>query len=331
MSETLEHVKATHVDVAVSRTRKVDTDDADRLAQSISGWSQHYEQLNAGHFQGSLAELYLGGAQVFLEHTNLLLRQICNVPAGYAWFGLPLANARNVRINGVEVKPGRIAYHRGGQDFELLTPDGLNFWGIVIKEEDLFRAAQQFESANWFAAAIERPVLAVCELHKKLVQQYCQSVFRHAQATPIPEALQQTLFDDTVTALFSLFTDPQAIGNDRSSTRQRHRLVVRADEYVRANPDRLTSIGELCTALSTSRRALQSSFQEILGITPHAYIRAASLNAVRRQLKDSGSPYRSVQDAAAANGFWHMSQFAQDYRQMFGEHPSSTLKRRRAA
>jgi AraC family ethanolamine operon transcriptional activator len=104
--------------------------------------------------------------------------------------------------------------------------------------------------------------------------------------------------------------------------------VVRADEYTRANPDRLISIGELCTALSTSRRALQASFQEILGISPHAYIRAASLNAVRRQLKDPASPYQSVQDAAAAYGFWHMSQFARDYRQMFGEHPSSTLRRR---
>ena len=49
---------------------------------------------------------------------------------------------------------------------------------------------------------------------------------------------------------------------------------------------------------------------------------------VKRLLKNGESPYRSVQDAAAAYGFWHMSQFALDYRQMFGERPSETLKRR---
>lgn len=42
---------------------------------------------------------------------------------------------------------------------------------------------------------------------------------------------------------------------------------------------------------------------------------------MRSQLNNPGSPYASVQDAAAAYGFWHMSQFALDYRQLFGERP----------
>jgi AraC family ethanolamine operon transcriptional activator len=33
-----------------------------------------------------------------------------------------------------------------------------------------------------------------------------------------------------------------------------------------------------------------------------------------------------VQDVAAAWGFWHMSQFATDYRKLFGMRPSDTLK-----
>ena len=56
-----------------------------------------------------------------------------------------------------------------------------------------------------------------------------------------------------------------------------------------------------------------------------------SLNGVRSQLKNADSPYASVQDAAAAYGFWHMSQFAVDYRQLFGERPSETIKRRHGA
>ena len=74
--------------------------------------------------------------------------------------------------------------------------------------------------------------------------------------------------------------------------------------------------------------ALQTGFQEVLGVGPHAYIRAISLNGVRSHLKNPDSPYTSVQDAAAAYGFWHMSQFALDYREMFGERPSDTLRRR---
>jgi AraC family ethanolamine operon transcriptional activator len=33
-----------------------------------------------------------------------------------------------------------------------------------------------------------------------------------------------------------------------------------------------------------------------------------------------------VQDVAAAWGFWHLSQFATDYRKLFGVRPSETLK-----
>ena len=49
---------------------------------------------------------------------------------------------------------------------------------------------------------------------------------------------------------------------------------------------------------------------------------------MRNHLSNPESPYASVQDAAAAYGFWHMSQFAVDYRELFGERPSETLKRR---
>jgi len=33
-----------------------------------------------------------------------------------------------------------------------------------------------------------------------------------------------------------------------------------------------------------------------------------------------------VQDIAARWGFWHLSHFANDYRRMFGELPSETLR-----
>ncbi|CAG9232914.1 hypothetical protein BVI1335_880001 [Burkholderia vietnamiensis] len=37
-----------------------------------------------------------------------------------------------------------------------------------------------------------------------------------------------------------------------------------------------------------------------------------------------------MQDVAAAWGFWHLSQFATDYRRMFGKRPSETLRDRAA-
>jgi len=309
--------------------RDVVTDDADCLARSISGWSQDYEQLKAGHFQGSLSELCFGDAQLFLEQTSHALRQVCTVPADYVWFGLPQSEDRCVRINGVAVQSGRIALHRGGTNFELVTPDALQFWGIVVKESVLMNYARQFECEDWLADVLGRPVLDVSEAKKHAVQRNCHEILHHPRQTiTLPAPLSQSLSDNALSALFYLFHDAKPVFDDRNSSRQRHRLVERADAYVRSRSDRQVTVSELCTALACSRRALQIGFQEVLGVSPHAYMRAVSLNGVRSHLKNAESAYDSVQDAAAAYGFWHMSQFAVDYRELFGERPSDTLKRR---
>lgn len=311
--------------------RDVVTDDADCLARSISGWSQKYEQLKAGRFQGSLSELCMGSARIFLEKTSHALRQECNVPADYVWFGLPFSESRSVRINGVAVQPGRIAMQRGGREFELVTPDELDFWGIVVKEDLLVAYARQFEREAWLESILDNPVLGVNEAKKHVMQRICSEILlqpHQAEQYSLAAPIRQSLSDETLSALFSLFSAAEPLSVDRSSGHQRQRLIDRVDDYVRTNSDRLVTVSELCTVLNTSRRALQIAFQDVLGVSPHAYIRAVSLNAVRRQLNNPDSPYGSVQDAAAAYGFWHMSQFALDYRQMFGERPSDTIKRR---
>ncbi len=311
--------------------RDMVTDDEDCLARSISGWAQDYQRLKAGPFSGSLAEVCFGETQLFVEQTSHALRQSCTVPEGYVWFGLPMSETRCVRINGVAVQEGRIAVHRGGIDFELITPDQLRFWGIVVREQALKDYARQFDREDRIEALLDSPVLGVDEDHKQRVQRLCSRILRHQlenEGASLPQSLQDSLADETLSALFSLVDSREDLSASRRWGRQRYRVVELVDAYVRASPDRLVTVSELCTILNISRRALQTSFQEVLGIGPHAYIRAVSLNSVRRHLRSIESPYRSVQDAAAAFGFWHMSQFALDYREMFGERPSDTLRRR---
>lgn len=66
----------------------------------------------------------------------------------------------------------------------------------------------------------------------------------------------------------------------------------------------------------------------VLGLSPVQYLRAARLLGVRRELLRAG-PVIRVSDAAARWGFWRLSQFAADYKRLFGELPSETLGRTR--
>ena len=54
------------------------------------------------------------------------------------------------------------------------------------------------------------------------------------------------------------------------------------------------------------------------------YSRLKRLWSVRRQLRN-GAPGLTVKASALAHGFWHMSEFANIYRDTFGELASHTL------
>ena len=75
-----------------------------------------------------------------------------------------------------------------------------------------------------------------------------------------------------------------------------------------------------------SERTLEYVFQERLGLSPKKYIRTYRLNRARRELTNPTHPGRKISDVANAWGFWHMGQFAGDYKALFGELPSETLR-----
>jgi AraC family ethanolamine operon transcriptional activator len=108
-----------------------------------------------------------------------------------------------------------------------------------------------------------------------------------------------------------------------SSYKHRKQVVDRVVLYLESHKDRPVRIAELCAAVGASRRTLQYSFESIVGISPVQYVRAIRLNGARRCLQ-SADEKTTVADVAAAWGFFHLSQFAKDYRELFGERPSDT-------
>jgi AraC family transcriptional regulator, ethanolamine operon transcriptional activator len=57
-----------------------------------------------------------------------------------------------------------------------------------------------------------------------------------------------------------------------------------------------------------------------------AYLKIQRLNGVRRTLRDSDSEITTVMQVAHQWGFWSAGHFSKDYKEMFGELPSETLR-----
>jgi AraC family ethanolamine operon transcriptional activator len=81
---------------------------------------------------------------------------------------------------------------------------------------------------------------------------------------------------------------------------------------------------DLCETIGVSAPTLYRAFMQEFGVSPKRYIQIRSLSGVRKHLLEAESG-TLVGDVANRWGYWHMGQFAADYRRQFGELPSGTL------
>jgi AraC-like DNA-binding protein len=107
----------------------------------------------------------------------------------------------------------------------------------------------------------------------------------------------------------------------------RHLAVVRACDFIEANLRAPLSLADLCASAGVSTRALEYGFRDFYALGPMAYVRSLRLCRVREDLLDSTRNGNSVSNTARRWCFSHMGQFSHDYRELFGEMPSTTLAR----
>jgi len=108
---------------------------------------------------------------------------------------------------------------------------------------------------------------------------------------------------------------------------ERWRGVDHAVAAMRTQPPGTLSSSELRRAAGVSERALRKGFVERYTLPPAGFLKAFRLNGARKDLRRLASPELRITDVANKWGFWHLGQFAGDYRAWFGELPSQTLKR----
>ncbi len=103
-------------------------------------------------------------------------------------------------------------------------------------------------------------------------------------------------------------------------------ITRQALSYIERHLGETISLNDLCTHCCASRSTIERAFRRELGLTPTKFLRKRRLFAVRRHLTDGNTGERTITAVAMNNGFMHLGRFARDYRELFGERPSDTLR-----
>ena len=134
------------------------------------------------------------------------------------------------------------------------------------------------------------------------------------------KSLENILFDALSEALSCLAPQPKILARN-----SKNHTWSKIEHIISSAIDTTIHVTELAQATGTSERTLLRLFQERFGVSTKTYLNIMRLNGVRRDLKRTSLKEKKITDIANNWGFWHMGQFAADYKRLFGELPSKTL------
>jgi AraC-like DNA-binding protein len=103
-------------------------------------------------------------------------------------------------------------------------------------------------------------------------------------------------------------------------------VAKRAIDLMHAQPEKPWSTAALARTTGVSARALQRAFERSDQPSPMMYLRRLRLHRVRAELAANAPGSVTVTTIAGRWGFLHLGRFASQYRQLFGETPSETLR-----
>lgn len=162
------------------------------------------------------------------------------------------------------------------------------------------------------------------------VQQYLRELYKLVkQRSPFlnQPQIHKLLLDDYLPLLISSIPLANKTSTIDSHPLSRSRFVAEAEAYMMANLGKPLTLKDLCHALNASKSPMSQGFQEVFGISPMAYLKILRLNAIHKALKAADPQKVKIIDIAHRFGFWHAGRLSTEYKKMFGESPSETLKR----
>lgn len=307
--------------------------DVDEHATHISGWDQEYDQLSCGRFTGAVRELWVEGGprlQIFHEHTGQQTSQQCRPWPGSVWFGVPDGQSNDALHFSGRLQPSDrmrlLMSARADDGFALRTPRDFGIYGVVVDQAWLGdRLTRQGTSDVQVAELAPHAHVAICQTVEALFGLGASgTTLGHANADTVQCLLERLL------GLLSGAT-PGSARDAQFQAGQRRLDAVMAARSLAVQPlNHAMTLDELCLHLHVTPRTLRNHFRSVVGESPVEFLRAVRLNACRRKLSGTQRD-GTVQEVAAQWGFFHMGRFSHDYKAMFGELPSQTLRHSRAS
>ena len=235
-------------------------------------------------------------------------------------------------MNGQELGADALCLLRPGSHVEVSTPIPTSWLSVTASPEAVDSEAALLSGAppgpaHAPAASLVWNPPDVAALRKVLVE--VTEALDSTRGALHPEAVAN--IDRTLLRALARFSLGASLRRERGRSLRvdRSRAFRSIFEFLRTLPSGPVYVEDLCRATGLPERTLRLLFLEQFGESPVRVLRARRLCLVYESLQEPGVGLKQIRRVAGGYGFWHMGQFAADYRALFGERPSDTVRRAR--
>lgn len=287
-------------------------------------WDIEFRQIDAGTPQARAAVMGTSRCVVLRGEYNRAYHQSGQIPANMLTLGIPDPESGDFRWCGKRASGGQIVNFSLNSGFDGTCAAGFAGFAISFHEDLLQETLETLELTIDLKRVFgTREVWPQSRHVTDRLRGLLHTAFRTAQASNNPETAE--LFNFSAAAVILRFLAESKPESNLSPPRARRRTVREALECLQDEDTIPLTVSGLCKQVGVSAPTIYRAFREEFGLSPKKYIQLRRLCGVRQQLLSVDNK-QNITDIANNWGFWHMGQFAGDYRNHFGELPSETLR-----
>jgi AraC-like DNA-binding protein len=280
----------------------------------------------AGAFRSRLTQIALDHLRLASAEEELARIAVIAVPANTVLILWPGGKTPGPLWGGVAMKAGEMMSLGSGNRVHTRTGGPSCWHAIRLPENDLLCYGRLLCGVDFIVPpglALWRPAPATARslvgLHRAAINM-ARSGSRSLSDIQAAHGLEQEVIYALVGCLCGRPAEEATPADDR------HRnILAQLDDLLETDPT--TSLAEICARLRVSHRLLRKCCEHNLGMSPRRYHRLRRLQLVHRVLRDDELGPSSVSAIARRFGFRELGRFAANYRVLYGELPSATLRR----
>lgn len=304
--------------------------DLDTVLEAL-GRNRNYQvfQLDPGPFQNKLNLVNFGDLQFSRGISNRTIQVNGDKPLDFVQFSIilnPLATP--VFFGNIPLNSQYLWGFDSYKQIPMVIPANVEIASIFIHKDCFQDYLQQMNYPELETNLATLDYLFVPQAIST-VQTYLQEFFYLIENEPDlvrSGSFRRLIREDFIPLFIQAIASFSESKIDPITSDLRSKIVKNARDYMMSHFHEPITLKDLCNNLYVSSRSLIYGFQEIFGISPMAYLKILRLHGVRQTLKKSNPAQTNVKNIANYFGFWSMGHFTRDYKLLFGELPSMTLR-----